>query len=395
MKKKIYAAAVILVLISIPQVQGLQTDSLKLTISGVIVHPSERLMTLGLNYLSPYLTYSSMFQPDEVLRRDFTRFKADGIDIVSLEMYWYRLEGNTRGSYDGGTSATTNYGDRFLDEIKRNIKIANESGIKVLLTFHTLWGNDDSPWCTPDYVVDPVAGNNIGLAIVRSDSMRQAFIDMFNHTVSYLSDTAGIWAWAVLNEPQYWGRNYDEHDFMTNNGNTQKENFITLFQELSNIVRTSDGRPVTIRLINAPVYTGLDGQQHIENIFANDWGWDQRLFDAVDFVSLNVYIPQHLQLVETWKNLTASNIVGISQINKQIWITEFGSALTDQSAQANDYQTMLNFFATLPVSGCLAWQWTSGIIPPGWDDPESQSPYNICTDAANGTGGLAYSGLHL
>ncbi|MEM5871754.1 MAG: hypothetical protein QW051_02690 [Candidatus Aenigmatarchaeota archaeon] len=86
----------------------------------------------GVNYLSLYYLYSVN---DDVLRRDFSRFKKDGIKVISISLPWYRLEGNTRGSYDGIYPDGSYYGKRFLDNVKRVINIAKEYDLKVLLPF--------------------------------------------------------------------------------------------------------------------------------------------------------------------------------------------------------------------------------------------------------------------
>jgi hypothetical protein len=347
-------------------------------------------MAVGVNYLSTYHLYSPKYTTDAILNRDFSQFKQDGISTISISLHWYRLEGNTQGSYNGTLPDGSVYGDIFLDNVKRVIETANQHGIKVLVTFHTLWGEDDSPWCTPDYVIDPVSGKNIGLAIVRSPEMRQAFIEMVTHTVTYLKGTPGIWAWAILNEPWYWGRTPTEHDFTTSNGQTQKENFITLFQELSNIVKTIDGRPTTIRFCNTHAYIGSDGTPRIKNIFVDDWGMDSRIFDSVDFVGLNAYMPDYPQLEDTWKNMTIANVLNSSEKNKQVWITEFGYfKSSNQTDQANAFEAMLQFYSTLPISGCLAWQWTDSTV----QDAISQSFGNICADIQTGTGKIAYKTL--
>lgn len=389
LKKHIAVFVALLALMILPQVQGLQNSSQTIGATGTINYVRE--MSIGVNYLSTYNTYSSRLLPDDMILRDFARFKADGINVISLCLYWCRLEGNIRGSYDGiNPGDTYPYGDGFLKEIKRVIGIANENGIKVLVDIHTLWSLSDSSWCTPKYVIDPVTGGNDGLAIVRSDDMRQAFIDMFNHTVRYLSGTPGIWAWAILNEPWFWGRTPNESDFITSNGKTQKENFITLIQQLSNIVKTVDGRPVTIRFCSTYAYTATTGALQIRNIFT-DWGWDQRIFDALDFISFNSYIPEYPQLEDAWRNMTAANVIACSEKNKQVWITEFGSNSDNETQQAEAYDKMLRFYASLPISGCLAWHWATGNVP----DEVTESKFNICADIQTGRGKPAYDELHL
>jgi hypothetical protein len=345
----------------------------------------------GLNYLSLYHSYSNSSLTDAVLERDFSRFSQDGITVISLSLYWYRLEGHTRGSYDGIHPDGSPYGDRFLANVKRVINKASQCGIKVLVTFHTLWGSD-SPWCTPDYVVDPVSGKNIGLAIVRSDDTRQAFIDMFNHAVNYLAGTPGIWAWAILNEPWYWGRTPSEHDFVTANEKTQKENFIALFQELSNMVKTVDGRPTTIRFCNIHLWKSPDGVSHLKNIFADDWGWDQRIFRAIDFVSFNAYMPTDYVLQSIWLNMTKENLLGSIDLNNRVWITEIGCSDNSGANQKEAYEAMWIALKLLPVEGWLAWYW-EGDAPTNYQNFGAYGKdYNLCA-SSDGTPGEAYYSL--
>lgn len=352
---------------------------------GEVAYPS--FAGRGVNYLSLYNTYSSKYTSDEILRRDFSRFKQNGINVICLNLYWYRLEGNVRGYYDGVLPDGSPYGDRFLDNVKRVINVSRDYDIKVLVTIQTLWGENDSTWCTPKYVVDPTTGNNTGLAIVRSDSMRQAFVDMFNHTVQYLAGTPGIWAWALLNEPWYWPHTlpspYDNVD--------QKENFIDLIQKLSEIVKTFDGRPVTIRFCNTHTWVDGNGVSRIKNIFVDDWNWDQRIFDALDFVSFNSYGPEQIELQSVWQNITKENVLESRQRNKKVWITEFGFNSDDDSVQTGYFRETVEFLKSLPIEGCIAWFWRSDRAPSGWaENPgEIGKGFNLCA-SAEGTPRAAY-----
>lgn len=364
---------------TIPSI-GLQSSSVSISFYGVINY--SRFIEKGVNYLSLYHMYSGEYTTDDILRRDFSRFKQDGINVISLSLYWYRLEGHVRGSYDGIHPDGSPYGKRFLDDIKRVINIADEYNIKVLITFHTFWG-DDSAWCTPDYVIDPVSGKNIGLAIVRSEEMKKAFIEMFSHTVSYLAGTKGIWAWAILNEPWYWGRTINEHDFVTENGRTQKENFILLIQELSSIVKKIDGRSVTVRFVNTHIWLDNYNKPRIKNIFIEDWNWDQRIFESLDFISFNVYIPSYEELLDLWRNMTLQNVNGCYQLNKEVWITEFGYNSDDDVVQTYIYHEILNFFTFLQINGVLAWFWRSDVAPSGWNEEPGKigKGFNLCSSA--------------
>jgi hypothetical protein len=290
---------------------------------------------------------------DDVLHRDFSRFQRDGINVISLSLYWYRLEGNTRGDYDGVYADGTPYGRSFLEHVKRFIRIARIYGHKVMVTFHTHWG-DNSSWCTPDYVVDPETGKNIGHAIVKSEDMKQAFLDMVNHTVRYLKGE-DIWAWAILNEP--WGIDW-------------KESFVDLIQRESALVKSIDSRPVTVRFVSSQVWIGADGKPHMGNHFTYVWNWDKRIFDALDFISFNPYIPEYPELYDAWLNITSENVKGSFERGKRVWVTEFGFKSDNDSVQAENYRRMLEVYKSLPIDGWLAYVWNQ-LLPTqpgkGWN----------------------------
>jgi hypothetical protein len=298
-------------------------------------------------------------------------FQKNGIDVISISLYWYRIEGNTRGSYD----------DSFLGDVKRVITEANSRGLQVLVTIHTLWG-DDSLWCTPTYVIDPVTGQNDGLAIVRSEDMKKAFLGMFNHTVRYLAGTPGIWAWAVLNEPWYWPHTLPE-PFKNID---QKASFIDLIEKMSSVVRTVDGRPVTIRFVDMH-----SSGSAWKNIFVDDWAWDTRLLNALDFISFNAYIPSYSGLLDTWKQVLTENVAGSAQRGKKIWITEFGFNSDDDSTQVQYFSESVKFFKTLPIEGWIAWKWRSDKAPAGWNENPGEigKGMNLCL-SADGTPRPAY-----
>ena len=141
-------------MVTSPVVQLFATIAMLLALANAIC-ADERKLFVGVNYLSLYHTYRT---PDAVLRRDFMRFKRDGLSVISLSLYWYRIEGDEPGDFSGAN--TTNgrrgfYGDAFLERVKRVIEIAHRCGLRVIVSFHTLWGKRDSAWCTPDYVKDP------------------------------------------------------------------------------------------------------------------------------------------------------------------------------------------------------------------------------------------------
>jgi len=332
--------------LNILRILGLQETQNMLISYGEINY--SQFLGKGVNYNTIRMYHVS----DEILHRDFSRFKNDGINVIGLSLYWYRLEGNTRGDYDGYYEDGTPYGKGFLEHVKRFIRIATQYNLKVLVTFHTLWG-DGSSWCTPDYVIDPETGKNDGHAIVKSEDMKQAFLDMVNHTVRYLRDE-NVWAWAILNEP--WGIKW-------------KESFIDLIVKLSSLIKSIDGRPVTVRFVSMQKpWVGDDGKLYTRNHFTYMWNWDRRIFESLDFISFNIYINR--ELYDTWLNITEENIMGCFRLGKKVWVTEFGSDTDDDHIQAEDYRRTLEVLKNLPVNGWLAWVWNQfplSALGKGWN----------------------------
>ncbi len=342
--------------------------------SAQVANAQTSTFSVGVNYLSLYYEYSPQLTNDTVLNRDFTLFSNSGVKVISLPLFWYRLE-PTKGNYD----------NNFLANVKHVITVANQHGIKVLVDIHTLWGSD-SVWCTPSYAMDPVTGQSDGLAIVRNDTVRAGFIAMFTHTIQYLAGTAGIFAWSVLNEPWYWGRTPSEHDFVTSNGQTQEQNFVTLIGNLSNIVKTYDTRPTTVKFINMQATQNAAGTVSTKNMFTSDWNWDTRIFSALSFISFDPYIPVYTQAQNSWISMTTSNIQGCVARSKQVWIAEFGYSSDSDATQTSAVTTSVALFKTLPVQGWIAWFWEGDVAPKGYN----QTPgvlgkgFNLCA-TANGT----------
>ncbi len=322
------------------------TASLSITSTGTITPVNSRLE--GLNYNTVHMEWVS----DDMLRRDFALFQHDGVNIISLSLYWFQLEGDNRGDYNGSHANGVPYGDLFLDNVKRFIEIADQYSIKVLVTFHTLWDLTGDEWCTPAYVTDE-QGYNTQLAIVEDENMKQAFLDMVNHTVTYLKDEK-VYAWALLNEP--WGSGCENI-------------FINLIQRESALVKSIVNEPVTVRFVNDNTWMNPDGSIGIMNHFSTYWNWNQSIFDSLDFISLNAYLPDK-QTYNSYANITTENVNGIIQRGKTVLITEFGYPSDNDSIQADFYNTTLNLLDKLPVMGWMAWNWNqydSNDVGKGWN----------------------------
>ena len=350
-----------LVIMNSPRVTGAQSvASQSLMSSGTINQLS--LIGRGVNY-NPRRMYDVT---NETLNRDFSRFQKDGINVISLSLYWYRLEGNRRGDYNGYLADGIPYGDPFLNHVKRFIEIADQYKLKVIVSFHTGWKETGNEWFTPDYVVDDT-GSNTHVVVVKDENFKQAFLDMVNHTVTYLKNEH-IFAWGLLNEP--WGIQYTE-------------SFINLIQRESALVKLITGKPVTVRFVCSNTWTStVDGKNYMSNHFIQLWNWDQRIFDSLDFISLNTYI-KYPELYDTWLNITRDDVNGIIQRGKSVFITEFGFQSDDDVLQAYYYKKTLDALDTMKISGWQAWSWEQ------YDLHDLGKSWNILKDA-QGTPRPAY-----
>lgn len=390
LKRKTHLITMLLVVSfgTIPIV-GSQSSSQQISSYGMVYSP---FLGIGVNYLSRYHMYSSNYTTNDILHRDFSLFEQDGINVISLSLYWYRLEGNIRGSYDGEYLPYPEeigglYGDQFLDEVKRVCRIANEYGLKVLLAIHTLWSETDSTWCTPDYVLDPVTGENMGLAIVRSEDMKQAFLDMFTHVVQYMADDTPFYGWAILNEPWYWPLELDPpFDHID-----QRENFIDLMLKQRHVVETFDPkRKTTIKFCSSHIWIGTDSKWHVKNVFEENWNCDERILQAIDFAGFDVAFKESggdqeapidaIELVNQWESINEKNFLWFAQHDKEVWITETGCRSDDDEFQRARVKWLIDYFRTLPVKAVLGWCWQSDETDPSAEYGYPGRRFNLCKD---------------
>jgi len=288
---------------------------------------------------------------DQVLRRDFSMFKENGINTISLSLYWYRIEGDSVRDYYGNTSDI--YGTVFFQNINNVISIANDYDLQVLITFHNLWNES---WNVPGYVIDPVTGRNIELAIFRDLYFQEMYIKAVLNAIHNIKTNSNIWAWAILNEPWYWPHELKD----PYNHIDQKEMAIQLINNLTTKIKNIDTRPITIRFLSFRGWETNDGNFNWKNIFLDDWKNDNNLFESLDFISFNTYYPSSISLIANWINTNTANVEYITdQLGKSVYITEFGYYGRD-SIQSNVYESSKNHFLDLDINGYIAWMWNSG-----------------------------------
>ena len=277
----------------------------------------------GLNYLTLYHLYDT---PSTILERDFARFKRDGVNAIAIVMFWYRLE-PSKGIYNL----------EFVNNVIRVSNIANNYGIKVMLDFHTLIGEGDT-WSNPEYV-------GVAMNLIVDREVARAYVAMVKWAVGKLKVLPNILAYSLLNEPWFWP--LDE---------LRKTNWIDLVVDLSNVTRTLDSRPVTVRFVSA--------------LFERDWNWNSRLLRALDFISFNAYVSEsatddvYWNSFDEYRNELSRIVQKATALGKGVMVTEFGSSASDDALQAEEYMKYIEILnSTTGLMGWLSWGWDSGYDP--------------------------------
>lgn len=294
----------------------------------------------GVNYITSNDVYSTAYNTAYI--RDFQRFKNDGLNTISISLYWEKIDAHLLVDKNLTSGFTIIYDNVYLDRIRTFLTTAKNNGMNVFISIHMSKSVDFRP------------------SIMKYIAWRTRFLNMVKYLVNYLK---GYPKWAYgLNEPWYWS-GWSPLDY----GILVKENMITLFVDMANICHnyTSERIPFTCRFVS-----DKNGKSH----FNDQFNWDSRIFTNLDFIGFNY---------------PSSNTVNdiskvISNYNKKVWITEMGTYSTDDTAQANYYKNLIPLLKQHGASGWMAWMWNSQSF---------NDTFNTCKDSS-GNPRLAYYELN-
>jgi hypothetical protein len=273
----------------------------------------------GLTYYGNYQDWSGI--PDSVLDRDFARFQNDGIKLILLPVFWNSAEGSTPGSYKTEVFSRLNH---IIDK-------AREYGIKVVMNIHT--------WYTGTNV--PSYAENQRNTIVNS-TIRQYWLNFVKYFIRAL-DKENVESFQVFNELSHhsWSMNVTQDQFY--------DFCISTFEA---------ARSVTYKPISAR--WGGDGTN----------GMEDRFYGIFDYFCTNYYDaynePSQLQNIFNKVRL----------YNRDLWITEYGLATSDDQAQAQRYESNLSLFKSVGIHTAVNWWW-SGLRGVG------ETRYNIADGSGN------------
>lgn len=270
------------------------------TLSEATPTPSDDGMRVGVTYYGDYQDWYGI--PDSVLDRDFALFKEKGISIIVLPTFWNVLE-SSRGSYNSVVFSRLNH---ITD-------IAAQYGIKVVHNIHTWYTGTN----VPSYV------KNQRNAIINTD-IRRAWLDFVRHYIQTL-DKPNVESFQVFNELSWhsWSMNVSLEQFYSFSFDTYQE------------AKSVTSKPISARFAG-------DGTN----------GMETRMYALFDYFCVNYYDaynePSQLQSI----------IDKAKAQGKEVWVTEFGLATSDDNAQAQRYESNLSMFESKGIHTAICWWWS-------------------------------------
>ncbi len=271
----------------------------------------------GVNYYSTHNHYEPHYLTDEVLDRDFSLFRKQGIRYVTLAVIWKYFE-----------PSPGVYNDAAIDDVIRVCNFAEKYKLKIIINFYTMMQEDTftmPEWLSPrkfeQVFLDP--------------AVKQAWLNFLNHVAERLDSAKSIWSWHMMNEParRAWACDVEIEDFLE------------LWTEMRNIFKSYSDRPVSIRF-GAQVF---DNPDHFNR--------DPRIYQILDYVALNWY-EDHFS-----REKLVSMVKEIKQYTK-VMISEFGFRTDDDQLQVEKYREYIRLFGKIGLRDCVAWMWRADYDSP-------------------------------
>ena len=293
---------------------------------------TSRSPRLGINYAMSYWHYDLQKFGEASTVRDFSFFASQGVNTVILCPRWITLEPK-EGVYN----------TQLIANLRRICQLAAKDGLEVVIDFHVMSfkGNLHDPTWLP---------NRDLTNIITNDRYRADFLATSKYLASQLTDEPNVHSFSMLDEPQLGSTQL----------NVNKEQFISFIQDLRAAYRSVTSKPLSIRF---------------DMSLVNQFGLDDRLFAACDYMDLNFY---NKWFSETNMDQAVSKA---KSLGKQVWVTEFGYTGSDDVKQAQDYEDYVDYFRTLGVDAIVPWVWKA-------DSDITRNPeavgdgYNLAKDAA-------------
>lgn len=284
--------------------------------SATIVVDSDDLNVYGVNYHSIWWHYNDAEgTTNEVLHRDFSLFKTQGVEIMTLLIQWSYME-PTRG----------NYRTSYIQDIQRVVTVASQYDIQCIIDFHTA-GSFSMPGWTPRRLTD----------IVTDYNTRQAYLTMQRYVIGEL-DGPNVHSFHLFNEP-YLTKSSDPGSTWLG---VTRDQALDLLQELYDNAKTVTSKPCSIRY-------GCDSVMQ-----SSQFADDPRVWSSSDYITVNYYMAYHH---EYYLNQIISKAHSMS---KKVMIGEFGyrdAVNNDDELQRQRVAEHISLFGRVGVDNAMAWIW--------------------------------------
>jgi hypothetical protein len=288
-------------------------------------------MRIGVTYYGNYQDWSGI--SDTVLNRDFALFKSKGVSLIILPTFWQTLE-SSRGTYDSAT----------IGRLKHITDVASVYGIKVVHNIHTWYTGTN----VPSYV-----GNQ---RITFTDVTKKAdWLNFVRYFVSSLDGT-NVEGFQLCNElgmNQWTSPNSINYD-----GSITYDQYYAWMGDTYQAARSQTSKPLGCRWAMLEATTTM---------------LESRVVSVWDYVGLNYY--DGIDTANTPAKF-AETVSRLKTLGKPIWVTEYGVATTDNTAQADRYTTDLALFKSNGISTAVNWWW-SGLAGVG------TTSYNVADGSGN------------
>lgn len=290
-------------------------------------------LRFGINYQSTYYHYNELEHlTDEILDRDFSLFKNQGLQFITLNVIWKYFE-PVLGAYN----------QEAIKNLTRVCQFADKYNLNVIIDFHTIVRKESS-WTIPEWVAPRYFET-----VFTNSTVRQAWLNFLCYMTYSLNNLTSVESWQMMNEParNSWACN------------VTVDEFINLWADMKGKITTYSSKPVSIRFSAETFY---------------HFNYDPRIYDICDYFSINWYLQDG---PVSQSNFTAA-VTDAKSHNRKVIVSEFGTDtgvngdLVAEAGITEQYLASLSLFRSLGVDECAAYFW--------------RADYNSSTPSKPGTG---------
>jgi hypothetical protein len=305
--------------------------------------PSEPILdsTLcGINYHSAWWHYDSQYTTDDIVHRDFQLFQKNGINLVTILIQWVYMEPS-----DGI------YRQKYMNDIKRVIEIADQHDIDCIIDFHTI--NLMPNWLPPKSLSETSTNR-----FVTNQKTRDSFFEFEKYVIQNVDHYDNVHSYHIFNEPYLGSLQWQF--------SSSRQEVLQFLQDLYNNAKLYTNKPCSIRY-------GTDSITASSQF--ND---DPMVWSSCDYITANYYID------EAWGSHSETRLRNIVEkahnLGKKIMIGEFGRNTDDDLEQQTYMKKYVELFNDIDIDYIGAWIWRADTKVNNEPDAPVGGGYNLAAD---------------